>query len=251
MRQEMKHLSILILMSLLSFALWAQIDLRIDTELGLAFPGYNDVRIPNDDDVHSMFSLKDDLNIDPVFASRLQVHYKPHPRHQISLLAAPLTLKPKGSFDRDIVYQNKTFAAGADIDAIYRFDSYRMQYRYFFPRPWWYIKSVGASIKLRDAEISLNDGNQKASKTNTGFVPLLSLNAGIPLSEELELILEAEGLASPFGRAEDAILGLDMKISERSKVRIGYRFLEGGSDNDEVYTFAAVHYALLGFSLKL
>jgi hypothetical protein len=246
----MKHLSILIVLSLLSLSLWAQIDLRIETELGMAFPGYNDVRIPNDD-VHSMFSLKDDLGIDPVFASRLQVHYKPHPRHQISLLAAPLTLKPEGSFDREIVYQNTTFAAGDQIDAIYRFDSYRLQYRYFFPQPWWYIKSVGASLKLRDAEISLNDGSQKASKTNTGFVPLLSLNAGIPIMEELELVLEAEGLASPFGRAEDVFLGLDMMISDRTKARIGYRFLEGGSDVDEVYTFSAVHYAMLGFSLKL
>jgi len=40
-----------------------------------------------------------------------------------------------------------------------------------------------------------------------------------------------------------------MKFSEASRIRVGYRFLEGGSDNDEVYTFAAIHYATLGFSL--
>lgn len=242
---------VVIVLALLSLSLWAEIDLRVETELGMAFAGYNDVRIPNDDDIHSMFSLRDDLSIDPVFSSRLQLHYLPHPRHQISLLAAPLTLKPKGSFDRDIVYQNKTFAAGDKISALYRFDSYRLQYRYIFPKPLLVIKSVGASLKLRDAEISLNDGSQKVVKTNTGFVPLLSLNAGYPIMEELEVVLEAEGLGSPYGRAEDVFLGLDMQVSQRSKVRAGYRFLEGGSDIDEVYTFSAVHYALLGFSLRL
>jgi hypothetical protein len=34
-------------------------------------------------------------------------------------------------------------------------------------------------------------------------------------------------------------------------MRAGYRLLEGGSDNDEVYTFAAIHYATIGFSIKL
>lgn len=246
----MKHTFILIILSLLSFALGAEIDLRVTTELGMAFSGYNDVRIPNDDDSHSMFSLKDDLKADPVFSTRLQVHYKPHPRHQISLLAAPLTLKPEGKFDRGIVYQNETFSAVDQIEGIYRFDSYRLQYRYYFPQRLWIVKSVGASLKLRDAEISLNDGTKKASKTNTGFVPLLSLDAGYHIMEELELVLEAEGLGSPYGRAEDVFLGVDMSISSRSKVRAGYRLLEGGSDNDEVYTFAAVHYALLGFSLN-
>jgi hypothetical protein len=244
----MKHIIILTGLILLSAGLWAEIDFRVDAELGMAFPGYNDVRIPNDD-IHSMFSLKDDLSVDPVFSSRLQLNMKPHPRHQFSLLAAPLTLKPQGKFDRDIVFQNKTFTAGSEIDAIYRFDSYRAQYRYFFPKPLWVLKSVGASLKIRDAEISLDDGNQKASKTNTGLVPLLSLNAGYPIMEELEAVLEAEGLASPYGRAEDVYLGLEMKFTEASRIRVGYRFLEGGSDIDEVYTFAAIHYATLGFSL--
>ncbi|HOA29622.1 MAG TPA: hypothetical protein PKL34_06260, partial [Candidatus Cloacimonadota bacterium] len=65
----MKHIIILTGLILLSAGLWAEIDFRVDAELGMAFPGYNDVRIPNDD-IHSMFSLKDDLSVDPVFSSR-------------------------------------------------------------------------------------------------------------------------------------------------------------------------------------
>ena len=250
----MKHSIIIILLSLISAGLWAQIDLRVETELGLAFPGYNDVRSPNEGNSSPLLSLSDDLSADPVFSSRLQAHYRIHPRHQISLMAAPLTFKPTGILPAAIDFEGENFFDGEKIKAIYRFDSYRLQYRYFFPEPIYGLKAVGVSGKIRDAEITLESEDtpgKKSSKTNTGFVPLLSLNVGYKLMEELEVVLEAEGLASSYGRAEDVFIGLDMDVSSRSKVRAGYRFLEGGSDIDEVYTFAAVHYAILGFSLRL
>jgi hypothetical protein len=30
------------------------------------------------------------------------------------------------------------------------------------------------------------------------------------------------------------------------RLKAGYRILEGGASNDEVYTFALIHYALVG-----
>ncbi len=231
--------------------LWGQMDLRIETELGAVFSGYNDVRSPNKDNPSPLLSFTKDLKSDPVFGSRLQVHYRPHPRHQISLLAAPLTVKPSGNLPADIFYEGETFYEGEHVNALFRFDSYRLQYRYFFPKPLYVIKSVGISGKIRDAEVSLKSGDKKASKTNTGFVPLLSLNAGYQILDELELVLEAEGLGSPYGRAEDIYLGLDFMLNDKLNFRAGYRLLEGGSDIDEVYTFSAFHYATVGFSIKL
>ncbi|NLE06337.1 MAG: hypothetical protein GX638_16250 [Crenarchaeota archaeon] len=38
------------------------------------------------------------------------------------------------------------------------------------------------------------------------------------------------------------------KITDQLKIRGGYRMLEGGADNDEVYTFSLFHYAVLGLS---
>ncbi len=249
----MKHGVILILMSIFIVGLWAQAPIRVEAELGLAIPGYNDVRSPNDDS-NPLLSLTDDLSADPAFSSRLLVHYRVHPRHQISVLAAPLTFKPSGTLPNAIDYEGVSFLAGEEVEATYRFDSYRLQYRYFFPKPFFVLKSVGVSGKIRDAGISLKSKDspgKRSSKTNTGFVPLLSFTAGYPLMEELEIVLEAEGLASPYGRAEDVYLGLDFMINNKLNARVGYRFLEGGSDIDEVYTFAMIHYATIGFSVRL
>lgn len=248
----MKHIILIsTLMMLMGMSLWAQDIFRVETEIGAAFSGYNDVRSPNDDKTIPILSFTDDLSTNPGFSSRLLLHYKPHPRHQISLLATPLTLKPKGILPEDITYEGVDFFAGEQINAIYRFDSYRLSYRYYFPEPLFVIKSVGAGGKIRDAEIRLESGSKSSAKTNTGFVPLLNLNMGYPIMEELELVLEAEGLASPYGRAEDVYLGLDFKVNHKLNMRAGYRLLEGGSDIDEVYTFAMIHYATIGFSVKL
>lgn len=232
-------------------SLWAEMDLRIETELGAVFSGYNDIRSPNKDNPSPLLSLTKDLKSDPAFSSRLQIHYRVHPRHQISLLAAPLRVKASGTLPAEIIYEGETFAAEEQVEALFRFDSYRLQYRYFFPKRLFVLKSVGISGKIRDAEIELKSADKKSSKSNTGFVPLISLNAGYHLMEELELVLEAEGLDSPYGRAEDVYLGLDFMINSKLNVRAGYRFLEGGSDIDEVYTFSAFHYATVGFSIKL
>jgi hypothetical protein len=247
----MKKLLFLSLMLLVAIILNALPDLRFEVESGLAIPGYNDVRIPNVDP-NTMFSLKNDLNLSPTLHGRLNIHYRITPRNQISLLVTPLTLKADGKFDRNIRYQGTTFFAGEPIEASYRFDSYRLQYRYILAKEFFHIRSIGASLKLRDAEIALETtGGKKATKTNTGFVPLLSLDAGYRINPKLDLVLQAEGLASPYGRAEDVFVGGTYQLKDKLGIKAGYRFLEGGSDIEEVYTFSAVHYLVLGVQVKL
>ena len=246
----MKKILLAALALMLIGSLAAKIEFAVEAETGLAIPGYNDVRIPNDDS-NTRFSLKDDLDLSPALHTRLNLHVKLNPRHQISLLATPLTLKADGKFNRNVRYQNTTFLAGEPIDATYRFDSYRLQYSYFFPREFYGIRAVGASLKIRDAEIKLETtGNKKATKTDTGLVPLLSLNAGYRINPQWDLILEAEGLASPYGRAEDVFIGARYDLKDKLAIKGGYRLLEGGSDIDAVYTFAMVHYLVLGFEIR-
>lgn len=229
----------------------AVIDLKIDVETGMAIPGYNDAMIPNDDN-HDEFSLQDDLNLKSALFTRLNIHWRPHPKHQISLLAAPLTLKGEGEFDRQIRYRDETFFAGEPIDVSYRFDSYRLQYRYIFDKPvLGFIRSIGAAGKIRDAEIKLSTtGNKAATKSNTGFVPLLIVDLGYSYRPDLDFVLEAEGLVSPYGRAEDVFLGAVYNLKDNLDVKAGYRLWEGGADADEAYTFAAVHYGVLGFIVR-
>ncbi|PKN73515.1 MAG: hypothetical protein CVU50_02025 [Candidatus Cloacimonetes bacterium HGW-Cloacimonetes-3] len=246
----MKKILLITLILMSTIALRALPDIRIEAETGIAVSGYNDVRIPNSGN-NTMFSLKNDLGLQSALSTRLSVHYRITPRHQISLMAAPLTLKAEEKLTKDVVYQGKHFWRNDLVKTEYRFDSYRLQYRYYLPREFVGIRTVGASIKMRDAEILLESSSNKSSKTNTGFVPLLSINAGYRINNELDLVLEAEGLASPYGRAEDVFVGAFYDVHKRLKIKAGYRILEGGADNEEVLTFAAVHYALLGFQVRL
>mgnify|MGYP000852414969 CR=1 FL=1 len=243
---------IAILLLLSSIILYALPDIRIDAETGLAIPGYNDVRIPNSG-ANSQFSIKNEFGLKSTLNTRLSIHYYITPKHQVSVMATPLTFKAENRLSQDLVYQNKTFMRGDTVEATYRFDSYRLQYRYNLPKSFYGIRAIGASLKLRDAEIALESKTfpHKATKTNTGFVPLLSLNAGHRVNEDLDMVLEAEGLGSPYGRAEDVFVGAVYDIKDKLSLKAGYRLLEGGSDNDEVFTFAAVHYIVLGFRIDL
>ena len=64
------------------------------------------------------------------------------------------------------------------------------------------------------------------------------------------ILVEGDALAAKQGRAEDALVALTCKISDNLGFKAGYRILEGGADNDEVYSFALFHYASLGFTLS-
>jgi len=234
-------------MYLAGLSLFGQFSM--DLETGLNFSGYNDLRIPNDA-VSSDLSLSEELDSPVVWTSRINLHYRPHTRHEFSLLYAPLTINAKGTVDRDIRYQGETFSAGDEIEAKYRFDSYRMQYLYRFPNQRGIVRALGVSLKLRDAEITLENSSTKASKPNTGVVPLIGFEFGYAFREDLDLVMKGEALASPYGRAEDVILALDYRINDDYSLYGGYRILEGGADNDEVYTFSLFHYAMIGARIR-
>ena len=63
-------------------------------------------------------------------------------------------------------------------------------------------------------------------------------------------MLEGDALAAPQGRAEDVFAGILVHAGTRWSMKAGYRFLEGGADNDEVYTFAHVHYLAAGVVIR-
>jgi hypothetical protein len=58
--------------------------------------------------------------------------------------------------------------------------------------------------------------------------------------------VEGDALAAPQGRAEDIFAGIVVDAGPRLSFKTGYRVLEGGADNDEVYTFALIHYIAVG-----
>ena len=53
-------------------------------------------------------------------------------------------------------------------------------------------------------------------------------------------------MAAPQGRAEDVLAAVLFRLSPALTIKAGYRLVEGGADNKEVYTFALIHYAAIG-----
>jgi hypothetical protein len=186
-------------------------------------------------------------------SGRLNIYWNIARKHQLGLLMTPLTVNADGQFDRDITYEGVTFNQGEPIEGVYTFNSYRFQYRYLFPKLK-ILRSVGLSLKVRDAVISLKSETggvvKYSEKTDLGVVPLISFDLGYKLDDKWEINFEGEALASKFGRAEDVQLSIDRRINASNKIRLGYRLLEGGSDIDEVYTFALFHYPTIGWTLE-
>jgi hypothetical protein len=216
----------------------------LDIETGLALSGYNDVRIPGD--TGTLLSLSEELSIDPTSFFRIRLRYTLGQRHHLGLLVAPLRLEAKGSVDRPVQFQDQEFAPSVELKSRYRFDSYRLTYRYAVRRDHPLQAGVGFTAKIRDASISLEGEGRRAEKTNTGFVPLINFRLHWAFAREFGLLLEGDALAAPQGRAEDVLLALCYWPNGGIGMKAGYRILEGGADNDEVYNFTLVHYLVAG-----
>lgn len=218
--------------------------LAFDVETGLVFSGYNDVRIPGDSG--TLFSLSDELSIDPTSFFRVRILYALGRRHTLSLLMAPLRLEAGGALDRAVVFQDQEFAPFTELKSRYRFDSYRLTYRYDIRTDHPLEAGLGLTAKIRDAAIRLEGDGRRAEKKNTGFVPLVNFRVRWMMADQLGLLLEGDALAAPQGRAEDVLLALCFRPGAQIGLRIGYRLLEGGADNDEVYNFTLLHYLAAG-----
>jgi hypothetical protein len=220
----------------------------LDLECGYVIPGYNDVAIPGDSGTR--FSLTDDLDADETAAFRLRYSHTFSGKHWVAVLAAPLTVKSDGTLDESVDFNGTTFQEGTPVDATFRFDSYRLIYRYLFHKSEKLQLSFGGAVKVRDAAIKLEGGGLESEKDNTGVVPLLSFNITWTPADKLHLLVDGEALAAPQGRAEDVLFAVQYDVNKRLALKLGYRILEGGADNDEVYTFSLFHYIIAGAVLS-
>jgi hypothetical protein len=246
----MKRFSCLLVLALVAPAVarWS-----VDIEAGPVFSGYNNVRIPGD--TGTLFSLTEDLHARTALGLRARLSKTFGDRHWVSVLVAPLRVRSRGTLDRDVLFAGGRFTARlAELEALYRFDSYRLTYRYGLVRARRFRLDLGLTAKVRDAEISLDYRHVMlpgASKKNTGFVPLISFRADWQLGPRLGLVLDGDALGVPQGRAEDVTAALRVGFGDRVDARVGYRMLEGGSDVNQVYGFALFHYAVAGITLRL
>lgn len=224
-------------------------QLFLDAESGIAVTGYNNVRIPGD--AGTTFSFTNDLKADPKIFFRIRAGYTFLKRHTISALYAPLEIRSTGAVPYDIIFNERNFPANTKLTGYYRFNSYRLTYRYDIVQRPKFEFGIGFTAKIRDAAISLATGSEFSEKTNVGFVPIINFRVAWNAGEHWGLLFEGDALAAPQGRAEDVLLAATYKVSDNLRLRAGYRLLEGGADNDEVYNFALVNYASIGVTVAL
>jgi hypothetical protein len=167
-------------------------------------------------------------------------------RWSVRLLAAPLSTETSFIPDEDVSFDGETFVSGEPVHVDYTFDSYRVGGFYRFPSSGRWSFRAGATLKLRDAEIALRNEARSASKSNTGVVPLLYGGVRWTVSDRIAVDLDADAAAASQGRAEDVAIRIEGKISDLVTIYSGGRVLDGGADNDEVYSFATFGYLIAG-----
>ena len=195
--------------------------------------------------------MKDDLVPKTKIFYRIRANYTIKKRHTISLLYAPLEVKSNGNLANAIVFEGVTFPANTDLAGTYKFNSYRLTYRYEIVLKPRFEFGLGFTAKIRDAKISLASADIESEKTNVGFVPIINFRALWKPTEKFGILLEGDALAAPQGRAEDVLIALSYRVSDRMGLKAGYRILEGGADNNEVYNFALFNYASAGLVIYL
>jgi hypothetical protein len=222
-------------------------ELRASLEGGAAWQTRNDFRIPGDGG--TLVELAD-YESGPFAAFRASLDWDLTSRQSLRLLAAPLRVETTFTPASPVAFQDLVFPAGSPLDATYVFNSYRLTWYWRFPPGEKWSFRLGATLKVRDAQIALAGDAGRSAKDDLGVVPLLYAYARYQATDRFALELEADALAAPQGRAEDVSLKGVFRVSDRVDVDFGYRLLEGGADNDEVYTFAFFHYAVAGVRVR-
>jgi hypothetical protein len=215
----------------------------IDLEGGAAFTGYNKVRIPNS--TGTFLNLNEDLRQDFSGFFRMRTGVLLNEKHHVSALIAPLRINYLGTTPYPLIFEGVNFPSGELLNASYRFDSYRLTYRYMFLRREKIVAGAGITGKVRDASITYISGDIRSSSDDLGVVPLINFFLQWRPTEKDALTFDGDALAAPQGRAADVALFYNRKFYRHLWLKAGYRILEGGSDS-RVYNFALIHYAALG-----
>lgn len=243
MHQLKKNLALFmhtILLAMLPSSVFGQTYLTVESSW--IWQSRNDQRIPGT--TGTQFSIAD-FEKGPFNGYRIYAGHIWNKRHEFRTLYAPLEIEVNGEFVQAVSFQDATFAANTPTTAFYKFNSYRLTYAYHFDRSQDWRFALGFTAKVRDAEVRLEQNGVTRSKSNVGFVPLINFQAYCQLTTNWLFRFDFDGLAAPQGRAIDAALFLERQFQALSAFG-GYRTVEGGADNEEVYNFAWIHQAVIG-----
>jgi len=216
---------------------------RVDLEAGALWADHNDVQIPNDAQ-GDRFDIAD-FGKGPYPSARASLQWRPWQRHAFQFVVAPLFYEESGEFEQDTRFAGASYRAGETTDVEYQFNSYRLRYLYSLVDGNKWDLELGATLFVRDANIELRQGDVRSSDDNIGLVPLFALRTQYHFSDLWSLELDTDFAWAPQGRAIDLALLLNRDLPGGWDLAAGYRTIEGGADNDTVYTFAWFNAAVL------
>jgi hypothetical protein len=220
----------------------------LELEGGPVWQSRNDVRIPGD--TGTRFSMIDVTGHGPFAAARLTADWDINERHAVRAVIAPLEFDGTGELEEDTRFAGKLFDKDRRTKGTYRFSSYRLGYRYTFLHDEHWRLRVGGTLFVRDAKIELEQGGTSASDSDVGVVPLLNLAVEYYPARRWRIVGELDGLAAPQGRAFDIALKGYYDVADWCSLGLGYRTIEGGVDNDDVYNFAWLHSMVLSVAFR-
>ena len=184
------------------------------------------------------------------FFYRIEGEWALTKEHSLRFLYAPLTGKYEINPRESINFDNEIFIAGKKTAVAYRFNSYRVGYIYNFISEADYKLRIGATGKIREAYIELENESKSQKYAKVGFVPLFYFGAIYPLSDQVVLNFNADCLAAPQGRAIDTMVEAGYILNDQFDLAIGGRVVEGGADNEKVKNFALFHFYFLSLTYK-
>jgi hypothetical protein len=219
----------------------------IALEFGAVGFSRNDVRVPGTSGTE--FDMTDLTGSAPDFFARVNGHWDINEKHGVRLVLAPLEVSGTGELQQDTEFAGETFSAGT-TEGIYKFNAYKLTYRYTFRDRGAWRWRVGFTGVIRDANIELRQGALQANDDDVGFVPALHVSGEYRFNDHWLFALDFDGLAGGPGRLFDVAMKLEYDLTDRWRIGGGYRTLEGGADTDDVYTFAWLHYGVLNVSYR-
>ena len=232
------------LMSIVSLRFaYAQSDLRVEFEGGVAYQTRNTCAIPADS---TKFSYRDLFGRGPFKYGRLTAFIHENENSGYRIAVVPLTASGVGKLPAGIKFSGVNFAPGVDTFGRYTFNNYRFT--------WWHrwrpIDDIqiraGWTFFVRDADVALSQGTNHASFYNLGPVPLFYLDAEKKFGTCWDSRFEFDGLVAPQGGALDFGLSFGYKISDSVSLRTHFRYLDGGTGSGSAYNYATIYYLGLG-----
>ena len=224
-------------------------SLDVKLSIGGSWQQRNDVQIPNNETA-TRFSLDEAVDTGALPLVRLDAKWAINDRHGVRVLLAPLEYTESADFDEVVRFAGESFDTGEPVDATYRFNSWRVGYFYTLKNTATTLFRIGGTLKIRDAEIRLSQGAVNSFDDDVGLVPLLYLAGEYRLTDRWTLGADLDGLAGGPGRAIDAGVALDYKLSTDWHIGVEARLLDGGADVDDVFNFATFTSAALSLRAR-